>query len=162
MRKPPIPRAVPHRRPSERWLTAGACGVLAFGHATRAAVDAPHAAYLAVLDTLGLAAAVAVAVQLWYIDDELSWLSAIGVSILLGVSSVVALTVGLPGATTTRYPALFVLMLAACAFVISQAVLVLRRPELLRTRPRAHPAVRARRGTARGPAARPGPERPAA
>jgi hypothetical protein len=161
MRKPPIPRAVPHRRPSERWLTAGACGVLALGHATRAAVDAPHAAYLAVLDTLGLAAAVAVAVQLWYIDDELSWLSAIGVSILLGVSSVVALTVGLPGATT-RYPALSVLMLAACASVISQAVLVLRRPELLRTRPRAHHAAQARRGRARGPAARPGPERPAA
>jgi len=162
MRKPPIPRAVPHQRPSERWLTAGACGVLALGHATRAAVDAPHAAYLSVLDTLGLAAAVAVAVQLWYIDDELSWLSAIGVSILLGLSSVVALTVGLPGANTTRYPALSVLMLATAVFVISRAALVLRRPELPRRRPRAHPAARARRGTGPGPAARRGPERPAA
>ena len=43
MRKPPIPRAVPHRLPRERWATAGACGVLALGHATRAAVDAHHA-----------------------------------------------------------------------------------------------------------------------
>lgn len=162
MRKPPIPRAVPHRRPSERWATAGACGVLALGHATRAAVDAPHAAYLSVLDTLALAAAVGVAVQLACIDDELSWLSATGVAMLLGVSSVVALTVGLPGASATRYPALSVVMLAACAFVIASSARAVRRPALPRRLRRAHPVARVRRGTARGPAARRGPERPAA
>lgn len=162
MRKPPIPRAVPHQRPRERWATAGACGVLALGHATRAAVDAPHAAYLSVLDTLGVAAAVGVALQLTLVDDELSWLSAGGVAILLGAASVVALTVGLPGATATRYPLLSVFMLATSAFVVAESARALRRPEPLRRRPHVHPAVRARRGTARARATHRGPERPAA
>jgi hypothetical protein len=102
--------------------------VLALGHATRAAVDAPHAAYLSVLDVLGVAAAIGVALQLARIDDELSWLSASGVALLLGLASAVSLTVGLPGSSATRYPALSLLMLALCAFVIAESARALRRP----------------------------------
>jgi hypothetical protein len=162
MRKPPIPRAVPHRSPRERWATAGACGVLALGHAARAAVDAPHAAYLSVLDTLGVAAAVGVAVQLLAIDDPLSWFSAACVAALLGASAIVALTVGLPGSSPTRFAAVSLITIAASAFVIVEAARALTRPEPLRTRPREHRAVRARRGTARAPAAHRDPARPAA
>ena len=162
MRKPPIPRAVPHQRPNERWATAGACGVLALGHATRAAVDAPHAAYLSVLDTLAVAAAVAVVLQLVFVDDDLSWLSAGGVALLLGAASLVGLTVVLPGTRATRYPILSVVMVAASAFVVFEALRALRRPELLRRRRPVPPAARARRETERAPAARRGPARPAA
>jgi len=162
MRKPPIPRAVPHRPPRERWATAGACGVLALGHATRAAVDAQHVAYLSVLDTLGVAAAVGVGLQLAYVDDALSWLSAGGVAVLLGLAGLVALTAGFPGASPTRYPLLSVVTLGASVFVIAESALALRPPERLRRQPRAHPAARARRGTVRVPGARRGPERPAA
>jgi hypothetical protein len=42
------------------------------------------AAHLSVLDTLGVAAAVGVAVQLLAIDDPLSWFSAACVAALLG------------------------------------------------------------------------------
>jgi hypothetical protein len=162
MRKPPIPRAVPHRSPRELWATAGACGVLALGHAARAAVDAPHAAYLSVLDSLGVAAAVAVGAQLLAVDDPLSWFSAAGVAALLGASAIVALTVGLPGSDPTRFAAVSLITIAASAFVIVEALLALTRPELLRTRPRAHHAARARRGTARAPGAHRDPARPAA
>ena len=162
MRKPPIPRAVPHRSPRERWATVGACGVLALGHATRAAVDAPHAAYLSVLDALGVAAAVFVGVQLLAIDDPLSWFSAASVAALLGASEVVALMIGLPGSSPTRFAAVSLITIAASAFVIVEAARALTRPERLRIRPRAHRAVRARRGTARAPGARQDPARPAA
>jgi hypothetical protein len=162
MRKPPIPRAVPHRRPGERWTTVGACGVLAFGHAARAAVDAPHAAYLSVLDLLAVTAALGVVLQLVFVDDDLSWLSAGGVAVLLGAANVVGLTIALPGTNATRYPLLSFVMLAASAFVVFEAQRALRRPERLRTRQTAPPAARARRETAPAPAARRDPERPAA
>ena len=162
MRKPPIPRAVPHRRPSERWMTVGACGVLALGHATRAAVDAPHAAYLSVLDTLAVAAALGVVLQFLLVDDDLSWLAAGGIAVLLGAANVVGLTIALPGTHETRYPFLSVVMLAASAFVIVAAVRALRRPGRLRTRQTAPLAARARREMAPAPAARRDPERPAA
>jgi peptidoglycan/LPS O-acetylase OafA/YrhL len=162
MRKPPIPRAVPHRRPGERWTTVGACGVLALGHATRAAVDAPHAAYLSVLDVLAVAAAIGVVLQLAFVDDELSRLSAGGVAVLLGAANIVGLTVALPGTHETRYPLLSLVMLATSAFVVFEALRALRRPERLRTRQIALPAARARRETAPAPAARRDPERPAA
>jgi len=162
MRKPPIPRAVPHRSPRERWATAGACGVLALGHAARAAVDAPHAAYLSVLDSLGVAAAIGVGVQLLAIDDPLSWFSGACVAALLGLSAIVALTVGLPGSSPTRFAAVSLITIAASAFVIVEAARALTRPEPLRTRPRAHRAARARRGTARAPGAHRDPARPAA
>lgn len=97
MRKPPFPRAVPHRFSRERWAAVGACGVLALGHATRAAVDAHHLAYLAVLDALSSAAAVGVGAQLLFVDDSISWWSAGGVASLLAAGSVVTLTVGFPG-----------------------------------------------------------------
>jgi len=162
MRKPPIPRAVPHQRPSERWATAGACGVLALGHATRAAVDAPHAAYLSVLDILAVAAAVGVMLQLVLVDDDLSWLSAGGVALLLGVANVVGLTVALPGTGGTRYPGLSIVMLGASVFVVVASLRALRRPEPLRTQQPVHPAARARRETEPARATRRGPERPAA
>src|SRR3989442_7851650 len=128
MRKPPIPRAVPHRSPRERWATAGACGVLALGHATRAAVDAPDAAYFSVLDALGVAAAVFVGVQLLAIDDRLSWFSAECVAALLGASAIVALTIGLPGSSPTRFAAVSMITIAASAFVIVEAARALPRP----------------------------------
>ena len=96
-----------------------ACGVLALGHATRAAVDAPHTAYLSVLDTLAVAAALGAALQLALVDDDLSWLSAGGVALLLGTLSTVGLTVALPG-EATRYPLLSVVMLGASAFVVDR------------------------------------------
>ena len=162
MRKPPIPRAVPHRSPRERWATAGACGVLALGHATRAAVDAQHAAYLTVLDSLGVAAAIGVGVQLLAIDDALSWFSAACVAALLGLSSIVTLTIGFPGSSPTRYAALSIVTIAASLFVMAVSALALMRPERPRTRPHVPLVARARRGTARAPATRRDPARPAA
>ena len=64
MRKPPIPRAVPHRLQRERWAAAGACGVLAIGHTARVAVDAHHLAYLSVLDVAAIVASIGAGVQL--------------------------------------------------------------------------------------------------
>src|SRR5690242_4342315 len=133
MRKPPIPRAVPHQSPRERWATAGACGVLALGHATRAAVDSQHAAYLTVLDSLGVAAAVGVGAQLVLVDDALSWFSAACVAALLGASAIVTLTIGFPGSSPTRYAVLSIVTIAASAFVIAESARALMRPERPRT-----------------------------
>ena len=90
------------------------------------------------LDTLGVAAAVGVAVQLLAIDDLLSWFSAACVAALLGASAIVALTVGLPGSSPTRFATVSMITIAASAFVIVEAARALTRPEPLRTRPRAH------------------------
>jgi hypothetical protein len=143
-------------------MTVGACGVLALGHVTRAAVDVPHAAYLSVLDVLAVAAALGVALQLLVVDDDLSWLAAGGTALLLGAANIVGLTVALPGTNETRYPLLSFVMLAASAFVVVEVLRALRRPGRLRTQRPALPAARARRETAPAPAAHRDPERPAA
>ena len=94
MRKPPIPRAVPHRLQRERWAAVGACGVLVLGHAARAVVDAHHLAYLSVLDVLAIAAALGAGAQLVLVDDAISWYSAVGLASLVAAASFVSLTVG--------------------------------------------------------------------
>ena len=181
MRKPPIPRAVPHRPLRERWAAAGACGVLAVGHATRAVVDAQHVAYLSVLDGLCGAAAIAAAVQLARVDDEISWGSAAGVAALLGTATIASLTLGFPGMGAVAFGPAATVTLAACAYVLFRSTVVLlerrrdhrvvslldhpsvaTRRERLRTPRPARLAARARRGTAPAPAARRGPARPAA
>jgi len=181
MRKPPIPRAVPHRPPRERWAAAGACGVLVLGHATRAAVDSQHVAYLTVLDSVGVIAAAGVGVQLALVDDAISWYSAAGVAALLGSASIVSLTVGFPGTNPQGLSIVGLVSLVASVFVVYQAVAVLTerrrlgrdaasaghpsaatRPGHLR-RPRpAHHVARARQGTAPVRATRRDPARPAA
>ena len=132
MRKPPIPRAVPHRPPREHWATVGACGVLALGHATRAAVDSHHVAYLSILDLLGVAAAIGVGIQIALVDDGVSRVLAAGVAALLGAASIVSVTIGFPGAAPAGFGLVPLVTLAASAYVLGASLvthLVRRRTE---------------------------------
>ena len=181
MRKPPFPRAVPHRPPREHWATVGACGVLALGHATRVAVDSHHVAYLSILDLLGLAAALGVGIQIALVDDGISRVLAAGVAALLGAASIVSVTIGFPGAAPDGFGLVPLFTLAASAYVLGASIVghvARRRTERdhasarhpsaptrrahLRTRRLAHRVVRAPRGTAPARGARRGPARPAA
>jgi hypothetical protein len=182
MRKPPIPRAVPHRSPRERWATVGACGVLVLGHAARAAVDAPNLAYLSVLEAFAAAAALGVGLQLAFVDDAIAHMSAAGVAALLAAASIVSLTVGFPGSDPDGLGRLVPLItLVASAYLLfasAAALFELREHDrerawavhpsasTRRVHPRrlrlSHLAARAPRGTARAPEARRDPARPAA
>ena len=181
MRKPPIPRAVPHRLPRERRATAGACGVLVLGHVTRAVVDARHLPYLSVLDLLAVAAAIGVAAQIFLVDDAFARISAAALAGLLGAASIVSLTVGFPGSDADGLTALPLIMLAASAYLLGTSIVALfelrradraraaaghpsaaTRPVRLRTRRPSLLAGRAPRGRARVPAAHRDPARPAA
>jgi hypothetical protein len=181
MRKPPIPRAVPHRRRRERWAAVGACGVLVLGHAARAVVDAHHLAYLSVLDVLAVAAALGAGAQLLLVDDAISWYSAVGLASLVATASLVSLTVGFPGANSTGWAGVPLILLLASACVLVTAGLrwaeqrhmtrdearavraagVTRRARLRRPPP-ALRAERAPRGTGPVRRARRDPARPAA
>ena len=181
MRKPPIPRAVPHRLQRERWAAAGACGVLAIGHAARAAVDAQHLAYLSVLDVLAIAAAIGAGLQLALVDDSISWCTAAGLAALVGAGSLVSLTVGFPGANRTGIDAVSLVVLLASAYVVlatgirwaerrrverdgtceSHPASATRREHLRTPRP-VHLAGQAPRGMARARRATRDPARPAA
>ena len=181
MRKPPIPRAVPHRLQRERWAAAGACGVLALGHATRAAVDARHLAYLSVLDLLAVAATLGAGLQLTLVDDAISWYSAAGVAALVGAASLVSLTVGFPGTDPTGLGTVSLILLVVSAGVVVAASMRwadhrrntrdgasdadpdrVTRPAHLRTRRLAPLVGRAPRGRARARRARRDPAHPAA
>jgi hypothetical protein len=181
MRKPPIPRAVPHRLQRERWAAVGACGVLALGHAARAVVDAHHLAYLSVLDVLAIAAALGAGAQLVLVDDAISWYSAVGLASLVAAASLVSLTVGFPGASSTRLNGIPLMLLLASACVLVTAGFrwveqhrvtrdevyaahpagLTRRARLRRPQPAPH-AARAPRGTGLVRRARRDPARPAA
>ena len=181
MRKPPIPRAVPHRLQRERWAAAGACGVLVLGHIARAVVDAHHLAYLSVLDGLAVAAAAGAGAQLAIVDDAISWCSAGGVAALVAAGSLVSLTVGFPGTNPAGIDALPLILLVASAVVLvatadrwseqrrverrdgsrAHPSRATRRAHLRRLQP-AHHAVRALRGTERARRAHRDPARPAA
>ena len=168
MRKPPIPRAVPHRLQRERWAAAGACGVLAIGHTARVAVDAQHLAYLSVLDVVAIFACVGAGVQLTLIDDDISWGTAAGVAVLAAAGSLVSLTVGFPGTSPTGIGVVSVVILAASACVL--LAVALRWAGAQRSAragiSETHPAVATRRAPLRTPRnarlaapARPGTER---
>lgn len=181
MRKPPIPRAVPHRLQRERWAAVGACGVLALGHAARAVVDAHHLAYLTVLDVLAVAAAIGAGLQLLLVDDAISWYATAGLASLVATASLVSLTIGFPGASSTGLSGVPLILLAAsaCALVTAgfrwaEQPRVTRdetytahpagvtRPERLRRPPPEPLAAQAPRGTGRARRARRDPARPAA
>lgn len=181
MRKPPIPRAVPHRLPREHWATAGACGVLVLGHTTRAVVDVRHLPYLSVLDLLAAAAAIGVGAQILLVDDALARIAAAALAALLGAASIVSLTVGFPGSDADGLTALPLITLAASVYLLVTSIVALfelrradrvraaaghpsasTRPVRLRTRRLSLLAGRAPRGRAPAPAARRDPARPAA
>jgi hypothetical protein len=179
MRKPPIPRAVPHRLQRERWAAAGACGVLAIGHTARVAVDAHHLAYLSVLDVVAIFASVGAGMQLALIDDDISWGTASGVAILAAAGSLVSLTVGFPGTDPAGIGVVSVIVLAASVCLLAAAGIrwaearraaratpthpaAATRPERPRTPPTARRVGPARRGTERVRRAHRDPARPAA
>lgn len=179
MRKPPFPRAVPHRQSRERWAAAGSCGVLAIGHAMRAAADAHHLAYLSVLDVVAIVAALGAGLQLLLVDDLISWWSAAGVATLLGAVSLVTMTVGFPGRPAAGLLAEPAISLCASGAVIVAALVrgnrayAVRRdgdsepraavtpPARLRTLLPARHVARAPRGTERAREAHRDPARPA-
>lgn len=181
MRKPPIPRAVPHRLQRERWAAVGACGVLALGHIARAVVDAHHLAYLSVLDVLAIAAAAGAGAQLALIDDAISWCSAAGVAALVAAASLVSLTVGFPGTNPTGLGAVPGILLVISVGVLlatadcwserrrvarrdgssAHPARAMRQAHLRRLQP-VHHAARALRGTERARRAHRDPARPAA
>ncbi len=165
MRKPPVPRAVPHRGSYGRLVAIGACGVLAAVHATRAVIEVGDVAYVAVLLTLGAAGAAAAAIQLSIVDDAISWACTAAVATVLGGSNVVALVAGLPGTSSNGVSAGDAIAIGSA--VLALAVWAARRTEVSRPQHPRTPRLelhvrRALRGTELARGAPRGPARPAA
>ncbi len=133
--------------------------MLAAVHAMRAAALFEQTPYLGALVALAAIAAIAALVQLVLIDDAISWTCAQAIAAVLAACYLFTLMFDLPGTTRASLSVAGVVCLAAAATVLGASF---KRPARLRTRPRAHLARRAHRGTRRARPTPPDPAHPAA
>ncbi len=166
MRQTPVLRDTARWGSHGRLAVSGLTAVLAFLAIVRAIAVAPDFPYLALLSALAAVALGVCAWQLARIDDALSWFLMALAAASVALGHLLVLVLGLPGSATTHVTPTFAAITLGAVVVFVASVLggraALRRQQLPRTRPLAHPVAPTPAGTERVRRAHPGRAHPAA